>query len=88
MNIIEKNSMQEEIDPLFADVVLSPLQTGTYYPIKKKCNVCWQWFETKDKYANQCSKHLGHKPTKLIQRVYGPNDLPFRNYSRQKKQYE
>ncbi len=73
---------------LFADVVLTPSQTGQYYPHKCRCNVCWQYFETTIRNAKQCNKHYGMKETKLLQRVYTKNDLPFKNYNRTKKCYE
>ena len=70
-------------DPLFKDVIINQP-----FEIRKQCNVCWKWFETTDYYIKQCLSDVGKKGTKLLQRTYGLNDLPFKNYNRIKKCYE
>mgnify|MGYP001586058942 FL=1 len=76
------------IDPLFADVVIIPSQAGQFYPHKRKCLYCFLYFETQNRYATKCFEHINLPDRKLLQRTYGLNDLPFKNYNRTKKCYE
>lgn len=73
---------------LFADVILSPQIKLTFYPHQRKCLYCFCWFETTSQYAKKCFEHINLPDRKLLQRTYGLNEMPFKNFNRITRKYE